>query len=421
MTPTRATWPRRLFDGVAGEGLADLDAHQAQWGAIPPLSPEQIIEVAERSGLLGRGGAGFPTGRKMRTVAAGSRRAVVVANGAEGEPASAKDKLLLTRVPHLVFDGIGLAARAVKADEAHLVVHDNHRLATTLRRQLAARRGDPVVVQVHELPRRYVASEETAIVHWLNGGEAKPTFTPPRPFEQGVGRRPTLINNVETLAHLATVARRGDEWFRAVGDLDEPGTLLVTLSGEGADRRVAEVPTGTTIGAVAERARVDLARSPGVLVGGYFGTWLPTDYATQLPLTHRALRSAGAALGAGIIAALPPDRCGVVETARVASYLAAHNAGKCGPCLNGLPAIAGALRALATGRWDDRQWPLLERWLSVVPGRGACRHPDGAVRFVATALSTFAADVARHRSGQLCRHAGAPAWLPVPSVAAGWR
>ena len=416
-----SSWPRRLFDGVRAEGGADLAAHEQQWGPLPALRGNQVLEVAERSGLLGRGGAGFPLGRKMRTVAAGSRRAVVVANGSEGEPASAKDKLLLSRVPHLVLDGIQLAARAVRADEAHLVVHGAGRSTSALRRQLAARRDDTVAVQVHELPARYVASEETAVIHWLNGGDAKPTFTPPRPFESGVARRPTLVNNVETLAHLAMLARRGDEWFRSVGDVDEPGTLLVTLNGAGVERAVAEVPTGTTIGAVTERAGLNLTGSPGVLVGGYFGTWLPTDYAVQLPLTHRAMRSAGAALGAGVIAVLPPDRCGVAETARVASYLAAQNAGQCGPCLNGLPSIASALRALATGRWDERQWPLLERWLAVVPGRGACRHPDGAVRFVATGLSTFAADVARHRAGAACPYAGRTAWLPVPAPSMAWR
>jgi NADH:ubiquinone oxidoreductase subunit F (NADH-binding) len=358
----------------------------------------------------------------MRTVAAGPRRAVVVANGAEGEPASAKDKLLLTRVPHLVLDGVVIAARAVDADEAHLVVHRGGRLASTLRRHVASRRGDGVRIAVHELPSRYVASEETALVHWLNAGDAKPTFTPPRPYEQGVGRRPTLVNNVETLAHVAALTRRGSEWFRSVGDVDEPGTLLVTVSGAGADRRVAEVPTGTTLGAVAQRAGIDVASSSGVLVGGYFGTWLPTDYAEQLPLTHRAMRSAGAALGAGVVACLPDDRCGVAEAARVASYLAAHSAGQCGPCVNGLPAIAGALRGLAQGRWDDaRQWPMLERWLAIVPGRGACRHPDGAVRFVASALATFAADVARHRGGRPCDHAGAPAWLPIPATPTAWR
>jgi NADH:ubiquinone oxidoreductase subunit F (NADH-binding) len=229
------------------------------------------------------------------------------------------------------------------------------------------------------------------------------------------------VNNVETLAHLATIARRGGEWFRAAGDSDEPGTLLVTVSGRDVDRRVAEVPTGVRIGDILDRAGVIVNRAQAVLVGGYFGTWLPADLAAQLPLSHHALRAAGGALGAGILVALPRDACGVAETARVAAYLAAHNAGQCGPCLNGLPSIAGAMKALAEARWDDRWWPALERWMDVVPGRGACRHPDGAVRFVASGLSTFAADVAEHRAGRPCAGVHAPGLLPVPPTPPAWR
>lgn len=434
MTRTRAaaapseTWPRRVLAGIDTTGGSDAYAeHLDTWGPLPDaaaLPGAAVVATLEASGLLGRGGAGFPAGRKMRTVAAGAdRRAVVVANGAEGEPASGKDVLLLGRVPHLVLDGIQIAARAVGADEAHLALHRGSTVAGVVGAALARRRGmDAVPVRVHEIPSRYVASEETALVRYLNGGEARPTFTPPRPFEQGVGRRPTLVNNVETLAHVAAIARRGADWFREVGDRDEPGTLLVSVSAAGISRRVAEVPTGTPIGAVADRAGVDRAGVGAVLVGGYFGSWLPAAYAWQLPLTHRAMQSAGAALGAGVLAVLPPSSCGLAETARVMSYLAAHNAGQCGPCFNGLPAIADALRRLASGAWDEHWWPALERWLAVVPGRGACRHPDGAVRFASTALSVFAEDVAAHRAGRPCRaSASGSGWLPVPRPSAEWR
>src|SRR5581483_5143268 len=192
------TWPRRVLAGI-GDSDDLYGAHLATWGPLPPASAlpaAAVIDAVETSGLLGRGGAGFPSGRKMRTVAAGaSRRPVVVANGAEGEPASGKDVLLLSRAPHLVLDGVQLAARAVGADEAHLALHRGSPAAGVVRAALV-RRGasDAVRVQLHEIPSRYVASEETALVHYLNGGEARPTFTPPRPFEQGVGRRPTLVN-----------------------------------------------------------------------------------------------------------------------------------------------------------------------------------------------------------------------------------
>jgi NADH:ubiquinone oxidoreductase subunit F (NADH-binding) len=404
----------RLLAGLTTDRTTGLAGHREVWGPLPAVPGAALIELVDAAGLLGRGGAGFPVARKLSAVAAGKGRAVVVANGCEGEPASAKDTMLLARMPHLVLDGIQLAARAVGADRGYLVVHTGSPVIPYLRAALAERAPEDVPVTLEAVPPRYVASEETALVSWLNGGEALPAFTPPRPYERGVNRRPTLISNVESLAHVATIARHGAAWFRELGDRWEPGTMLVTVSGPAVERRVAEVATGTTIGTVAAAAGLSLAGSEAVLVGGYFGSWLPASVAVSLPLTHASLRGAGAALGAGVIAVLPPGSCGIAETARVASYLAASSARQCGPCLNGLPAIAGAMNALAAGTWDERTWPALGRWLDVVPGRGACRHPDGAVRLVASALSTFTDDVARHRAGVPCAGVAAAPFLPVP-------
>lgn len=413
-TATQEPTVRRILPAAAGgPGLSE---HTQTWGPLPRCAAEELLTVVGTSGLLGRGGAAFPTARKMRAVLAAGGRSVVVANGAEGEPASAKDKLLLRRAPHLVLDGMQLAARAVGADRAHLVVHGGAGLAERLRASVRER-SDRLPVQVHELPSAYVASEATAVVHWLNGGDARPTFTPPRSCETGVGGRPTLVNNVETLAHVAVIARRGAEWFRAVGDPGQPGTLLVTLTAAGVDRRVVEVATGAAIGDVLADAGVTLDGTAALLVGGYFGSWFPRERGAGLPLSSRALREAGGALGAGVVVALPAGHCGVLETARVAGYLAAHSAGQCGPCRNGLPAIAGALRRLAVGPWDDRAWPALQGWLSVVPGRGACGLPDGAVSFVRSALATFAPDIAGHRRGLPCDAAARGPFLPLPAAA----
>lgn len=378
--------------------------HEAAHGPLVMPPRAQLLEAVEAAGLLGRGGAGFPTSRKMRTVAAG-RHPVVLGNGCEGEPGSRKDELLMTRYPHLVLDGLDVAAAAVGARERHLAVHAGSPVLRSLRAALAERRGR---VTLHEVPPRYTASEESALVGFVNTGTAKPLFTPPRPFEQGIGRHPTLINNAETLAHLALIARHGPAWFREVGDRDEPGTLLLTVDGT-----VVEVPSGEPLRAVA-----DLSGKQAVLVGGYFGTWLSAAQAHEVTLTHRDLRAAGGALGAGIVLTLPSGSCGVVETARVAGYLAKENAGQCGPCFNGLPAIARAVRDLAIGPWNDRAMADLDRWLGVVPGRGACRHPDGAVRFVVSALSVFADDVAAHRAGRPCRGMRAAPVLPLPRKAA---
>ena len=208
----------------------------------------------ERSGLTGRGGAGFPTGRKMRSVAGLRGPAVVLANGAEGEPASGKDRLLLTRLPHLVMDGITLAADAVGAGEAILCVHRQETgLLASLQQAAAERRSagtDPVPIEIAGIPGRYVSSEQTAIASFLGGGPGKPAFTPPRLDERGLRGRPTLENNVETLAHLALIARYGDGWFRSLGLPAATGSALVTVGGAVARPGVYEIGLGTPIGDV---------------------------------------------------------------------------------------------------------------------------------------------------------------------------
>jgi NADH:ubiquinone oxidoreductase subunit F (NADH-binding) len=386
-------------------------------------SAGRLIDVIERSGLTGRGGAGFPTGRKLRSVADGRGRAVVVANGSEGEPASAKDRLLLTRSPHLVLDGISLAAYAVSADRAFLVLHGREaRLAGSLEAAVTARVAagiDAVPIEIVGIPGHYVASEQSAIVQYLNGGPALPTFSPPRTHERGFDGRPTLVNNAETLAHLALIARHGDQWFRSAGVPGAPGTMLVTVDGAVARPGVYEVELGTPIGAVVLTAGGLTERPQAILTGGYFGTWLPIDVAWSLPLTHHDVRAAGGALGAGILVALPETSCGLAETARVVRYLAGETAGQCGPCVFGLPTLADAMADLAY-QGQERTVRQIDALSGLVAGRGACKHPDGVTQLVRSALAAFAADVAWHESRGPCYGVRRPPILPVPGDMADW-
>ena len=390
-----------------------------------PHSP--LARIVSDAGLTGRGGAGFPTGVKMRAVAERRGPAVVVANGMEGEPASEKDQVLISLAPHLVLDGLMLAADAVGASQAYLCLPDNRPwLEQAIRAALSDRAEagtDPLPVEVHTLPHRYVSSEETALVNWLSGGEAKPMGSSPRPAERGVGRRPTLIDNVETLAHVALIARYGPAWFRRAGQADAPGTMLVTVSGEVSAPGVYEVEMGTRIGDVLAMASPagPAGRIGGLLVGGYFGTWLDPWSGVGLPMTGQALREAGAGIGAGVLVALPASACGLHETARVLAYLARESAGQCGPCTSGLPAIAGDFADLTAGRSRGAALQRLERRLGVIAGRGACRLPDGAVRLASSALSAFTADVHAHAGHQPCqamRNGGgagpARGVLPIP-------
>ena len=409
--------PRLLAGWYAERRPATLGDHLDRYGRLPGTRHEQLIDVVEASGLTGRGGAGFPTHRKLQAVRQATRRPLVVANGVEGEPASIKDRLLLSVAPHLVLDGAVLAAAMVGADEVHVCVARGPRSPlASVERALAERALaglDRVRIDVHALPARYVAGEETAVVHWLNGGPAKPTTTPPRPFERGVGGRPTLIHNVETLAHLALIARFGANWFRSVGTTDDPGSLLVSVSGAVTRPAVLEVPLGAPIGRIVAAFGLEV-EPQAALVGGYFGAWLPWREAVDLPLTRAHLRTAGGSIGAGIVAVLPPESCGLCETTRIAAYLATQSARQCGPCQHGLPAIARDLAQLCHGS-DPAARERAVRRMREVEGRGACRHPDGAVRLVRSALRTFSEHVDWHERHGACAGMHRTPLLPGPS------
>ena len=395
-------------------------------------TPRGLIKEIRAAGLTGRGGAGFPAAVKMTAVADGRGRAVVVGNGAEGEPASHKDRHLLWLAPHLVLDGLQLAAEAVGARRACLYVHRHDQLLRLLGHALAERSAagcDRIRVEIVPAPPRFLAGEESALASRVGGGPAVPTFKRPRVFERGVGGAPTLVQNVETLAHVALIARFGAAWFREVGTVAEPGSMLVTAHRADGVSLVSEVPVGAPLAEV-----LGLGRQPAqaVLTGGYHGAWIPVAQAATLPLANAALRRAGASLGAGVLAALPPDRCGLAETARVLRYLAAESAGQCGPCLNGLPRMAGAFTELSRPGADPRCLADLERWSGLVAGRGACHHPDGTVRLMRSALAVFSGEVGQHLAGWCT--AGAPAgdrgsaggagpaaapFLPLPAAGPG--
>jgi NADH:ubiquinone oxidoreductase subunit F (NADH-binding) len=407
-SPRRAGY-RRLTAGWQHTGRpADLREHYDRYGPLPAVrqqSPRALVDAIAAARLTGRGGAGFPTATKMRAVATRRGPAVVVANGVESEPASQKDQALLAWAPHLVLDGALLAARAVGANVVHVCLdRTRDRQADEVMRAITEREqaglGD-VAMLAHGLPPRYVASEETSLIRWLNGGEARPTTVPPRPFEQGVGRRPTLVNNVETLAHIALIARYGPDWFRQAGHPDTPGTMLVTVGGAVGYPGIYEIEAGTRVGEVLAMCDGNV-EGGALLVGGYFGTWHAAGDLAHLPLSAPGLRAAGASPGAGVLFVLPAGGCGLAETARILGFLAGQVAQQCGPCMFGLPAVADDFTRLAGGRPDSEVLDRLDHRLGAITGRGACRHPDGAVRMAASALRVFASDARAHAARRPC-------------------
>src|SRR6266536_803709 len=418
--------PRLL--AVAGEhgNATPLARHRLAF-PTPPLpgrAGDDLVAAVERSGLRGRGGASFPTGRKLRAVRDARRRPIVVVNGAEGEPTSGKDKLLLTTAPHLVLDGALLAAAAVGARQVVVCVDQAATAALgAVQRALAERQRAEAALPVRlaAIPSRYVAGEETALVHWLNGGPAKPTRTPPRPFQRGVDGDPTLVDNVETLAHLAQVLRFGPEWFRQLGTAEQPGSALVTLSGAVGGPGVYEVGVGAALGELVGVAGGAPDGVAAVLVGGYFGSWLGAGTAARARLDNQSLRPLGAAMGCGALVVLPDGACGVAETVRVLAWLAGESAGQCGSCVFGLAAVARAAADLRDGRARPDTVEQLRRWAGQIEGRGACRLPDGAVRLLRSALDVFADDVQWHRHRGPCAGVSRPSVLPTPRGGTAWR
>jgi NADH:ubiquinone oxidoreductase subunit F (NADH-binding) len=343
---------------------------------------------------------------------------VVVANGAEGEPASRKDRLLFTRAPHLVLDGATLAAAAVGA--SRLVIYVPPRLVGVVSAAIVERSAlgiDPVEPEVVAAADCFVAGEASAAVAQLNGGPGgTPVFTGIRPVhERGVGGRPTLVQNAETLAHVGLIARFGAVWFRRLGTPDSPGTALATVSGAVGRPRVIEVALGTTLRDVVGLFELSVDSLRAVLLGGYGGAWLSGRDAMDTPLCEERLRPLGTAFGAGVIALLPQTSCPLAETARIVTYMETQGAGQCGPCANGLPAMSTAMTSLAFDASPRRGTPeRLAQLCDLIDGRGACHHPDGVARLVRSTLRSFIKHVGAHQRHGPCPPASGPGVLPIP-------
>jgi NADH:ubiquinone oxidoreductase subunit F (NADH-binding) len=340
----------------------------------------------------------------------------VVVNAMEGEPASSKDQVLSTRSPHLVLDGAQYLATLCGGDRVVICVpKDRVAVVAAVRHAMQERRAQRYARVREELafpPDRFIAGEESALANWLESTQSAPVFRPDKGIPLRIGKRPALVHNAETLAHIALIARYGPGPFRARGMAEEPGTCLVTLSGAVTHSGVVEVDKGTPLWDIAQRSQ-PVEPIQALLVGGYGGAWVAPGH-FQIPYASIPLRTIGATAGVGVIVALGETSCGVAESARIARYLADESAGQCGPCVFGLPAIADDLTRLARGEGDEGLLPRLEGRLHQVNGRGGCRHPDGAVTLVRSALAIFSADVAAHRRGFPCSSWRKPTVLRFP-------
>lgn len=405
MTITTATFPgaepRLLFERT-GQAREDLTAYRRLGGYRPLADADALLSEVDGSGLVGRGGAAFPLAVKLRTVRDNGRiagGAVVVANGEEGEPASIKDRWLLRNRPHLILDGLRLAAAIVGADRAYVYVSDPesaHSVETALG-ELDPDALGGVTVDMLTVQPGYVAGEETAAVRAINGGPAKPTDKPPRPFESGVDDHPTLVSNVETLANLPYLQRHGSASFRSQGTSLSPGTFLATITGAGRPAALYELPQGLPFTEMLALHGVSPEQVRGALMGGYFAGLL-NRAVLETTLDHETMRRLGSGLGCGAISVITDD-CPVAVAASVLAYFDRENAGQCGSCFNGTAAMAAVAGALRDGAATTEDVDRLRRWSVLLRGRGACATLDAATNVAASLLSQFPDEVAAHLGG----------------------
>jgi NADH:ubiquinone oxidoreductase subunit F (NADH-binding)/ferredoxin len=414
--------PPRLTAGLDRMRRLDLAASREVFWNVPDLTTDDLVTMAAQVDLRGRGGAAFPLADKIAAVREAARRRkrrpMVVVNGVESDPGSAKDRVLMLRSPYLVLSGALAAARALRARLILVGTAD----ALVARSVSEAAAADPVLarlVRVMEVPDRFVSGESGALISAMNGRQPLPPSRRTHASHRGLGGRPTLLGNAETFAQLAVLAMLGPEGYATTGDPAEPGTVLLTVTGAVARPAVVEVPSGWQLGDVLGLCGAQTAE--GVLIGGYHGSWLAGAAAYEVPASRAGLEAFGGTLGPGAVFVLGQESCSLAEVARTAAYLASESSGRCGACGRSLLSLARTLAALADGSGGGEaldatiREALALRGAVGQRGHSTCSHPDGVARFVLSALAVFGDDLDWHLFRYGCsRPAGRV--LPLPSA-----
>lgn len=423
------SFPRLAFGGrVAGSGniavmpssTVLLSEHASVFGSPQPyfFKLHHLKKQLSESELHGRGGAAFPLSRKLAGYEPYRGKLIVVANGSEGEYLSRKDEQLMARHPHLVLDGLSILGSALDAKVGYVHVKASKASSQRIIQQALSERAglDPFRIEISLTAPDvgYVAGSETAVVSAINRQGGLPIYLPDRPMVRGVKKRPTLIANVETLAHLALLARFGSGWFSSIGSAGDSGTRLLTVSLANRSFAVIEVVAGTEFSEIFEALGVSRSQISCGLLGGYFGQLVDTDKLWTLRASHAYLKEAGLSLGAGVLALT--DGCPITEISAIIEYLASESAGQCGPCYMGLPELAKTWRELASGSVNSKSLSRIADLCDQISGRGGCAMPDGAVLLARTALSRFRPELLTHQSGN-CSYSERSSSLVPPATA----
>lgn len=404
--------PENLDEYLARDGYFALAR------VLTEMTPEDVIEEITRSGLRGRGGGGFPTGRKWqfaRIVKAD--RKYIICNGDEGDPGAFMDRSVMEGDPHSIIEGMAIAGYAMGAQEGYIYVRAEYPLAVKrLRKAIEdARRagflGQNILgtsfsfdIHIREGAGAFVCGEETALIASIEGKRGMPNPRPPYPAQRGLWGKPTVINNVETLANVPAIILRGADWFRSFGTPASPGTKTFALTGKVKNTGLVEVPMGITlrelifdVGGGIQGGKAFKA----VQIGGPSGGCL-TEYHLDLPVDYDSLCSAGAIMGSGGLVVLDEDTC-IVEVARFfMSFTQNESCGKCVPCREGTKHMLGVLQRIVDGRASSEDLALLEETALVVKDASLCGLGKTAPNPVLTTLRYFRDEYLDHVVHKVC-------------------
>jgi NADH:ubiquinone oxidoreductase subunit F (NADH-binding) len=353
------------------------------------MTANDLVDLLEESGLTGRGGAGFGTAVKAR--AAVSAGASLIVNGCDGEYGAVKDAFVVARHLDEVIQGANLLVR----NDIRYAAHRGSRTEQLLR---------AAGLDVLSVPHRYVSSEESALVSLANGGLARPmnkrvpvVFGSTAPDGRSIP--PTVVLNAETVWRVAQIADRGPTWFRSFGTADEPGPRLASVSGAVRAPGVVETAAGVGVGDLIAAAGGTDRPLGGIGLGGLSGGWLSPSEAERAVWSRAGLAAYELTPGPGTLHVLGDDECALRHVSAVLDHAAGESAGQCGPCMFGVPVAAVDFGLLTAGRLDQVGWQRLRERVGLLPGRGACRFPDGVAGYARSALRAFAGDVESHLSG----------------------
>jgi NADH-quinone oxidoreductase subunit F len=413
-----------LFPNGVAEEREGFNAYRARGGyaalskVITGIPPADVIHEVAEAGLRGRGGAGFPTGKKWSfTRDCSEQPRYVVLNGGEDEPGSKKDRLLLEKVPHLVIEGVILAAYGIGAGKSYIYINRQYEAALdSVREALSEAKaagywGERVLgsdfsleIAITEAPPNYVAGEDTAALEVIEGKPPLPRQKPPFPATVGLFGKPTTVNNVETLANIPPIIDKGAAWYRSFGTAESPGTMIFSLGDEVLRPGIYELPFGTPLRFLIEECGGGLKsgrKIKAILPGGPSSAFLPADK-IDVALDHNSVREAGSSIGCGVVRIFGEGECVVEETLRIAEFFARESCGQCPSCRMETNMLATMLRKVQQGQGGAAIMDQFAKVIAFNKGKGFCNLINMPGPPIESAVRLFPGDFDAHLSRGRC-------------------